>query len=118
MQHNSIARLQQEEDVYAQPQNVQEGSDTKGNGHDMKLVENPPDLAKWRQQLFDVNETITLSEEEYDRVVSCVVLLCLYRCTDTIHTFLMLTTSIPIALLRNTSTINPLYYIVHIDYFD
>lgn len=33
------------------------------------LVPNPPNLEAWRQKLFDVNEMITLSEEE------CVFLL-------------------------------------------
>lgn len=30
-----------------------------------KIVPNPPDLEAWRQKLFDVNEMITLSEDEY-----------------------------------------------------
>ena len=31
----------------------------------MKLVENPPDLDEWRDRLFNVDETITLTEEEF-----------------------------------------------------
>lgn len=39
-------------------------------GHPSRpLVPNPPNLEAWRQRLFDVNEMITLSEEE------CVFLL-------------------------------------------
>jgi glutathione S-transferase len=61
MQHNSIARLQQEEDLFGTP----EGSDQKSNGHlSTKIVENPPNLAEWRQKLFNVDDMITLSEEE------------------------------------------------------
>lgn len=74
IQHNSIARLQQEE-VFAQPhpQTIQQdgGGEVvvgeESNGHKLSgnnLIENPPDLDKWRHRLFDVNDTITLSEEE------------------------------------------------------
>ena len=31
----------------------------------MKLVPNPPDLDSWREKLFNVDETVTLSEEQY-----------------------------------------------------
>ena len=31
----------------------------------MKLVPNPPDLDSWREKLFNVDETGTLSEEQY-----------------------------------------------------
>lgn len=31
----------------------------------LKLIAEPPDLDAWRQKLFDVDDTITLSEEEY-----------------------------------------------------
>jgi glutathione S-transferase len=39
----------------------------EGGGHfsGMKLVENPPDLEQWRERLFNVDETITLTEEEF-----------------------------------------------------
>ena len=60
MQHNSIARLQ-EEDLFGTP----EGSDQKSKGHlSTKIVVDPPSLAEWRQKLFNVDEMITLSEEE------------------------------------------------------
>lgn len=62
IQHNSIGRLQQEEDIFASP----DGSDQKSNGHlSTKIVVDPPNLAEWRQKLFNVDEIITLSEEEY-----------------------------------------------------
>lgn len=31
----------------------------------LKMIAEPPDLDAWRQRLFDVDEAITLSEEEY-----------------------------------------------------
>jgi hypothetical protein len=31
----------------------------------LKLIAEPPDLDAWRQKLFDVDDTITLTEEEY-----------------------------------------------------
>jgi len=62
LQHNSIGRLQQEEDLFGSP----EGADQKSNGHlSSKIVPDPPNLAEWRQRLFNVDEMITLSEEEY-----------------------------------------------------
>lgn len=30
----------------------------------MKLISNPPDLKRWRERLFNVEDTIVLSEEE------------------------------------------------------
>jgi hypothetical protein len=31
----------------------------------MKLVPDPPDLEYWREKLFNVDETITLTEDQY-----------------------------------------------------
>lgn len=37
----------------------------QGSGHlPMKMVENPPDLARWRQRLFDLEKMVVLSQEE------------------------------------------------------
>jgi glutathione S-transferase len=61
LQHNALGRLQQEEDIFGSP----DGGDQKSNGHlSTKIVVEPPDLTNWRQKLFNVDETITLSEEE------------------------------------------------------
>lgn len=61
-QHSSIARVQQEDGAgLGSP----ESSDQRSNGHlSTTMVSNPPDLAEWRQKLFNVDEMITLSEEE------------------------------------------------------
>jgi glutathione S-transferase len=62
LQHNSIRQLQQEDDIFGTP----EGGDQKSNGHlSDKIVVDPPNLAEWRQKLFNVDEMITLSEEQY-----------------------------------------------------
>lgn len=72
--HNSISRLQQEEDLYGPPPDTGagggvavgvSGGDQKSNGHlSTKIVIDPPNLEQWRQKLFDVNDMITLSEEQ------------------------------------------------------
>lgn len=61
LQHTSLGRLQQEDGLFGTP----DGSDQKSNGHlSTKVVVDPPHLAEWRQKLFNVDEMITLSEEE------------------------------------------------------
>lgn len=47
----------------------------------LKMVAEPPDLDAWRQRLFDVDEAITLSEEEY---VHCPELVLVARSADNI----------------------------------
>jgi len=62
-QHNSISRLQQENELFGAP----DGPDQKSNGHiSTKIVVDPPNLAEWREKLFHVDEMITLSEEEFE----------------------------------------------------
>ncbi|KAI9788761.1 MAG: hypothetical protein M1833_002890 [Piccolia ochrophora] len=60
--HDAISRLQQEDDPFLTP-----GDLGKSEIHldPSKIVPEPPNLQEWRQKLFDVNDTITLSEEEY-----------------------------------------------------
>ncbi|KAF4632420.1 hypothetical protein G7Y89_g5704 [Cudoniella acicularis] len=63
IQHNSIGRLQQEDDIFGAP----DGADQKSNGHQStKIVVDPPNLAEWRQRLFNVDEMIILSEEQFE----------------------------------------------------
>ncbi|KAK3330320.1 hypothetical protein B0H66DRAFT_611767 [Apodospora peruviana] len=39
----------------------------RGNGHlPMKMVPNPPDLAHWRRKLFELEELVVLSQEEFE----------------------------------------------------
>ena len=57
----SITRLQQEHEPAETPENG-----AKGDGHfgTMKMIANPPNLDEWRHRLFDVSETLTLTEDE------------------------------------------------------
>lgn len=61
-QHHAIGRIQEEEaHLFGSP----DGSDQKSIGHlSTKVVIDPPNLAEWRQKLFNVDEMITLSEDE------------------------------------------------------
>ena len=54
---------------------VMETTSFAGQLQGMKLILDPPDLGYWRQKLFDVDETIILSEEQY--ALPC---LCPIRC--------------------------------------
>ena len=42
-----------------------EEAPSSGQFQGLKLIAEPPDLEAWRQKLFDVDDTITLNEEEY-----------------------------------------------------
>jgi len=56
-------RLQNEIDL--RPATVADGGTTEGHFSNMKMVPNPPNLREWRQRLFQVDETISLTEDEY-----------------------------------------------------
>ena len=59
----SLRGLQNEIDL--RPQAITDGGTTEGHFNNLKMVPNPPLLEEWRQRLFDVDETITLTEDEY-----------------------------------------------------
>ncbi|KAI9839967.1 MAG: hypothetical protein M1819_000159 [Sarea resinae] len=63
IQHATVGRLQQDANPFQTP----EQTGAKGEGHfqNMKMVPDPPNLEDWRQKLFDVNEMITLTEDEF-----------------------------------------------------
>ncbi len=58
-----LGRLQHELDLRPVP--VTDGGTTAGHFSDLKMIPDPPQLREWRQKLFDVDETITLTEDEY-----------------------------------------------------
>jgi len=58
----ALGRLQNEIDLRPVP--ITDGGTTEGHFSNMKLVPDPPHLEEWRQRLFDINETITLTEDE------------------------------------------------------
>lgn len=61
--HEALGRLQNEIDL--RPVAVQDGGTTEGHFSNMKTVPSPPDLDDWRKKLFDVEDTVTLTEDEY-----------------------------------------------------
>jgi glutathione S-transferase len=60
-QPGSMTRLQQEHELSQTPENG-----GKGDGHfgTMKMIPNPPNLDEWRNRLFDVSDTLSLTEDE------------------------------------------------------
>lgn len=75
MQHgpsDEMPLLQSAEQSFQQPgfDGLAGGDATASTGfagqlQGMKLVPNPPDLEYWRERLFNVDEVITMSEEQY-----------------------------------------------------
>lgn len=57
----TIGGQQPEQDLFSPTDGT-----VKLDGHiaNLRIVPDPPDLDVWRQRLFDINDTITLSEEE------------------------------------------------------
>lgn len=60
----ALGRLQNEIDLRQAP--AQEGGTTNGHFSNLKMVLDPPNLEQWRQRLFDLDDTITMTEDEYD----------------------------------------------------
>ncbi|KAL9604484.1 MAG: hypothetical protein Q9219_000449 [cf. Caloplaca sp. 3 TL-2023] len=61
--HAGLGRFQNEIDL--RPVAVQDGGTTEGHFSNMKTVPNPPDLENWRKKLFEVEDTVTMTEEEF-----------------------------------------------------
>ena len=59
----ALRGLQNEIDLRPQP--IMDGGTTEGHFNNMKMIPNPPSLEEWRRKLFDVDELITLTEDEY-----------------------------------------------------
>ena len=57
-----LGRLQHE--LGLRPVTVTDGGTTEGHFSNMKMVPDPPHLEQWRRRLFDVDEAITLTEEQ------------------------------------------------------
>jgi hypothetical protein len=64
-QYDALQHLQRplEQDSEVPPHNGAGPGSSHFGG--LKLISGPPNLASWREKLFNVNETITLTEEEY-----------------------------------------------------
>ena len=65
LQHDAVERIQQENGLLQLPGPL--NAEEKKDGHftNMKSIPNPPNLQAWRERLFHVDETITLTEDEY-----------------------------------------------------
>ncbi|KAJ9294821.1 hypothetical protein DTO280E4_496 [Paecilomyces variotii] len=66
LQHNAIMQLQKEGELLG-GSGGEPVATGKSDGHfgGMKLIPYPPDLEAWRERLFNVDETITLTEEQF-----------------------------------------------------
>ncbi|MCJ1403593.1 hypothetical protein MMC11_006816 [Xylographa trunciseda] len=65
LHHDALDRIRRD---YSELQSAQSADGSgKKDGHfaDAKSVPNPPDLVTWRERLFHVDETITLSEDDF-----------------------------------------------------
>lgn len=58
-----LGRLQNEVDPRPAP--AQEGGTTDGHFSNLKMVPDPPNLEQWRKRLFDLDDTVTMTEDEY-----------------------------------------------------
>ena len=52
-------------DIDTRSKAITDGGTTEGHFSNMKLIESPPNLEEWKKKLFDVDDTITLTEDEY-----------------------------------------------------
>lgn len=66
------------------------------------MIANPPDLEEWRQKLFNVDDMITLTEEEY-ALTSLILCTFELNISDFRLTFHISTTSTRIARANGTS---------------
>ena len=59
--HDGTSQFQQEQGDLETPD---QRAGKSGHIDNLKMVPDPPNLQEWRQRLFDVNETITLTEDQ------------------------------------------------------
>ena len=74
LHHNTLNRIQRGH-LEVQPAQLADKSRNKdGQFENAKSIPNPPNLLAWRERLFDVDETITLSEDEYASITSASIM--------------------------------------------
>ena len=61
--HEQLGRLQHELDP--RPALATGGGASQCHFDNMKMIPNPPDLDEWRQKLFDVEDVVSMTEEEW-----------------------------------------------------
>lgn len=59
----ALGRLKNEADPRQAP--AQEGGTTDGHFSNLKMIPDPPNLEQWRKRLFDLDDTVTMTEDEY-----------------------------------------------------
>lgn len=59
----ALGQLKNEIDL--QPAPAQEEGTTDGHFSNLKMVLDPPNLEQWRKRLFDLDDTISMTEDEY-----------------------------------------------------
>ena len=64
VQQPALERIQHESEMVQERSASGPGKKDGGHFVGMKMVPDPPDLDMWREKLFNVNETITMTEDE------------------------------------------------------
>ena len=64
VQQPALDRIQHESEMVQERSASGPGKKDGGHFVGMKMVPDPPDLERWRERLFNVNETITMTEDE------------------------------------------------------
>ena len=62
---SSLGELGSPNDLTPRLPRFPDGEATDGHFRNLKMIPNPPNLEEWRNRLFDVDETIILTEDEY-----------------------------------------------------
>ncbi|MCJ1288441.1 hypothetical protein MMC26_007798 [Xylographa opegraphella] len=65
LHNNTLDRIQRDRSEVQPAQSANEPRKADGHFENTKIIPNPPDLLAWRERLFDVDEIITLSEDDF-----------------------------------------------------
>ena len=71
--HNALDRIQRDYSEVQTAPPTDESRKKDGHFDNAKSIPNPPNLLAWRERLFEVDETITLSEDEYASFISASI---------------------------------------------
>ncbi|KAI1767687.1 hypothetical protein GGR53DRAFT_481190 [Hypoxylon sp. FL1150] len=66
---NVVPQLQQDEDMFSQPAHISSADGPEQRPHGQlvsKIVVDPPDLRVWRDKLFNVDDTIILTNDQFE----------------------------------------------------
>ena len=104
-QPSHVSHLSQDNEFVQIPDQEDTIFKSDGQFEGLKIIPHPPDLQAWREKLFDVDDTIVLTEDQWvlqARMTQAVILIASVY-IDSKLTSLILTMSTRIAQLRNTS---------------